>query len=71
MKFLAFAELQRLWSIRVAIFWSAVGALVLVLPLVFDKLTEFFDWRLTGGVLFLAAMSFGVARALKQPGAED
>ena len=63
-------DLARLWSIRVAAFWSAVGAFVMVAPLVSDEAKDLIGPWHFGGILFVAGMSFGLARALKQPGAD-
>lgn len=61
---------HRLWSVRIAIgsglFWSAVGGAIMVWPALADKIPTFA--YVLGGVALSAA--FGVARVLKQPGAE-
>jgi hypothetical protein len=59
-------ELGRLWSVRVAAFWGAVGAIIVILS---AYLYSTFDWRV-GGLLILVSASFAVARVLKQPGTE-
>lgn len=62
------AELRRLWTIRLAVFWVAVGAFVMVAPLVSDAAQNLVGPWVFGGTLFTAATSFGVARLLKQSG---
>ncbi|KYK44556.1 hypothetical protein A1D31_14260 [Bradyrhizobium liaoningense] len=61
---------HRLWSVRVAIggglFWSAIGGLIMVWPALADKIPTIA--YVLGGVVLSAA--FGLARVLKQPGAE-
>lgn len=61
---------HRLWSVRVAIgsaaFWSAIGGAIMVWPALAEKLPTIF--YVIGGVALSAA--FGIARVLKQPGAE-
>ena len=63
-------RLLRLHSIRVAIggalFWSAIGGLIMVWPVLAEKIPTLV--YVVGGVILSAA--FGVARVLKQPGAE-
>ena len=61
------AQLLRLWSVRVAAFWGAVGALVVILS---AYLYNTFDWRV-GALLIVVSASFALARALKQPGTEQ
>lgn len=61
------AELARLWSVRVAAFWGAVGAVIVILS---AYLYNTFDWRV-GALLIFASASFAVARVLKQPGTES
>jgi hypothetical protein len=54
------------WSLWVAAFWGATGAVIVVLSAL---LYQHFDWRV--GVLLVAvSASFAVARVLKQPGTE-
>jgi hypothetical protein len=60
------AELARLWSVRVAAFWGAIGAIIVILS---AYLYNTFDWWV-GGLLILVSASFAVARVLKQPGTE-
>jgi len=61
---------HRLWSVRIAIggglFWSAIGGLIMVWPALVDKIPTIA--YVLGGVVLSAA--FGLARVLKQPGAE-
>ena len=65
------ASVLRLWSIRVAMLWIVLGALIFVAPMVSDEAKSLFGaWPFAGG-LFLASVSFGVARLLKQPGTES
>jgi hypothetical protein len=61
------AQVLRLWSVRVAAFWGAVGALVVILS---AYLYNTFNWWV-GGLLILVSASFAVARVLKQPGTES
>lgn len=60
-------DAHRKWSVWVAAFWGAVGALILVLGAL---LYQRFDWRL-GVLLIVVSASFAVARFLKQPGTES
>lgn len=55
-----------LWSIWVAGFWGAVGALIIILSAL---LYEQFNWT-TGFLLIAASVSIAIARFLKQPGTE-
>jgi hypothetical protein len=60
-----------LWSARVALFWIIVGTFVMVAPLMSDELKSVLgSWRF-GGILFVAGVSFGLARFLKQPGTQE
>ena len=63
--------LQRAWSIRVAGFWCVVGAFVMVAPLLSDEAKALIGPWQYGGILFVAAVSFSIARVTKQPGAEE
>jgi len=58
---------HKLWSIWVAAFWGAVGAIIVILS---AFLYIHFDWWV-GAVLIVASASFAVARYLKQPGTEQ
>lgn len=58
---------HRKWSLWVAAFWGAVGAIIVILS---AMLYQHFDWRI-GVVLIVASASFAVARVLKQPGTGD
>jgi hypothetical protein len=59
-------ELTRLWSMRVAYFWMAMGAVAaLWMGLAGSIPTPIFF-----GVGFLVIFSFSVARFLKQPGTD-
>lgn len=62
----AWSEAKRLWSVRIAAFWGAVGALIMVLG---AYLNYSFDWKV-GLLLIVVGASFAVARFLKQPGTE-
>jgi hypothetical protein len=62
----AWTQFKRLWSVRVAAFWGAVGAVIVILS---AYLYNTFDWWV-GGLLILASASFAVARFLKQPGTD-
>lgn len=57
---------HRKWSLWVAAFWGAVGAIIVILSAL---LYQHFDWRI-GALLIVASASFAVARVLKQPGTE-
>lgn len=60
------SEVARLWSVRVAAFWSAVCGLLLVWPALASAIPL---WAYAlGGILI--CVSIGVARFLKQPGAD-
>jgi len=61
------AELLRLWSVRVVAFWSFVCGLILIWPGLVGSVPTWF--YALGGIVI--SVSFGVARFLKQPGAED
>lgn len=63
----AWTEAKRLWSVRVAAFWGAIGALIVVLS---AYLYNTFDWKV-GVLLILISVSFSVARVMKQPGTEQ
>ena len=54
------------WSLWVAAFWGAIGAVIVILSAL---LYQHFDWRI-GALLIVASASFAVARVLKQPGTE-
>jgi hypothetical protein len=60
-------ELKGKWSIWIAAFWSFIGALIIVLS---AYLSASFDWRV-GALIIGLSVTFGVARALKQPGTEQ
>ncbi|UPT85176.1 hypothetical protein HAP41_0000033345 [Bradyrhizobium barranii subsp. apii] len=64
------SKLLRLHSMRAAIggaaFWSMVGGAIMVWPALADKIPV--GAYVIGGIVLSAA--FGVARLLKQPGAE-
>ncbi|WP_315768198.1 hypothetical protein [Bradyrhizobium sp. SZCCHNR2012] len=63
-------ELLRLHSMRAAIagaaFWSAVGGAIMIWPALADHIPT--AAYAAGGVVL--SVAFGVARLLKQPGAE-
>lgn len=59
-------ELTRLWSMKVAYFWLAVGAITVLWPGLAGSISA--GIYLTVG--FLLIFSFGAARMLKQPGTE-
>jgi hypothetical protein len=63
-------EIGRLWSMRLAIgsavLWSGVGGFLLVWPALADKIP--LPTYILGGLVL--SVLFGVARLLKQPGAE-
>lgn len=58
---------HRKWSLWVAAFWGAIGAVIVILSAL---LYQSFDWRI-GGLLIVASASFAVARVLKQPGTDS
>jgi len=60
-------ELLRLWSVWVAAFWGAVGAVIVILS---AYLYSTFNWWV-GALLIVISASFAVARVLKQPGTEQ
>jgi hypothetical protein len=57
----------RAWSVWVAGFWGAAGAVIVVLSAL---LYQRFDWRI-GALLIAVSASFAIARFLKQPGTES
>lgn len=63
-------ELTRLHSLRVAIggaaFWSAIGGAIMIWPALAEHIPV--AAYVVGGVAL--SVAFGVARVLKQPGAE-
>lgn len=63
--------LKTAWSIRIAAFWIIVGTFILVAPLMSDELKALLGPWQFGGALFLAGVSFGLARVMKQPGTES
>lgn len=60
-------QLRRLWSLRVAAFWSLVCGLILIWP---GLAGEIPTWLYAVGGIVIS-ISFGVARVLKQPGTES
>jgi hypothetical protein len=58
---------HKLWSIWIAGFWGAVGAVIVILSAL---LYQHFDWRI-GTLLILASATFAIARVLKQPGTDN
>lgn len=58
------------WSMRIAYFWCFISALLLVVTLAFDDLKSMFGVWQTTLATFIIALSFGIARLLKQPGAD-
>ena len=64
-------EWRRLWSIRVAAFWSLVGALVALLPLVSDEAKALLGPWSFAAIFVAAFVSWTLARYLKQPGTDD
>ncbi|MFT0875133.1 hypothetical protein VRZ08_01125 [Rhodopseudomonas sp. G2_2311] len=63
-------ELRRLHSLRVAyggaVFWSAIGGAIMIWPSLADKIPVV--TYVVGGLAL--SVAFGLARVLKQPGAE-
>lgn len=64
-------EWRRLWSIRVAAFWSFVGALVALLPLISDEAKAILGPWSFAAIFVAAFVSWTLARYLKQPGTSD
>lgn len=62
----AWDEFKRLWSMRVAMFWTAVGTVAVL----WTGLAGSIPAPIFFGVGFAVIFSFGVARLLKQPGTE-
>ncbi len=60
-------EIFRLWSLRVALFWIAVGTIAALWPGLSGSISV--GWFFFGG--FLVIGSFSVARLLKQPGTDQ
>lgn len=60
-------ELHRLWSMHVAVFWTAVGTVAAL----WIGLAGSIPSPIFFGVGFVVIFSFGVARLLKQPGTEQ
>ncbi len=61
------AEIKRLWSVRVAVFWGAIGGLLLCWPALADTIPT--KAYVVGGMLIAATIAG--ARMLKQPGTEQ
>lgn len=59
-------EILRLWTMRVAIFWTAMGTVAAL----WVGLAGSIPAPIFFGVGFAVIFSFGVARLLKQPGTE-
>jgi hypothetical protein len=59
-------DVHRKWSIWVAAFWGAFGAVITVLSALLY--TEW-DWR-TGTLIVFMSATFAAARVLKQPGTD-
>jgi hypothetical protein len=60
-------EAMRLWSMRVAMFWTAMGTVAVL----WVGLAGSIPAPIFFGVGFAVIFSFGVARLLKQPGTEQ
>lgn len=67
MRLLPFSEIKSKWSMWVAAFWGAIGAVILVLS---AYLYNTFDWWV-GGLVIVMSATFAVARWAKQPGTEQ
>lgn len=65
------AILKRSYAIRTAVFWSFLGGLVTILPLVSDEAKEWFGAKVYIGLFILLSVTVSVARVLKQPGTGD
>lgn len=62
---------KRFESMYVVYFWAIVGAGIMVAPLLSDELKAVVGPWTFGGVLFVAAASFAVARFKGSPGTEQ
>ena len=60
-------ELKRLWSLRVAYFWTAVGTIAALWTGLAGTIPT---WLFFGGG-FVVIFSFSIARVLKQPGTDQ
>jgi hypothetical protein len=66
-RFALIAAPHKKWSLWVAAFWGATGAVIVILSAL---LYQSFNWWV-GVLLVTASASFAVARVLKQPGTES
>lgn len=64
-------EWKRLWSIRLSIFWISVAGVVALTPMVSDEAKSLLGPLPFAIIFFMAFVSVGVARYLKQPGAAE
>jgi len=64
-------EIRRLWSIRIAAVWLLVGALVTAAPMVSDEAKALLGAKAFFGLFVAGFVSIGLARLLKQPGADS
>lgn len=63
--------LKRAWSIRVGAFWTVIAGLVVLAPMISDEAKAVIGPWTFALVFFLAFVSGGIARLLKQPGTEE
>lgn len=64
-------EWRRLWSVRFAVFWIVVAGVVALLPMISDEVKELVGAKTFATIFLLGFVSVGVARYLKQPGADQ
>jgi hypothetical protein len=64
-------QVRRLWTAQIALLWIVLAALIFVAPMVSDEAKALVGAGPFAGGLFLASVSLGIARLLKQPGATD
>lgn len=63
-------ELLRLWSMRVVLFWTVFWSTVGFLVLIWPAFLSYMPMGLFIGLGLAMSISFGLARVLKQPGAQ-
>lgn len=64
-------EWRRLWTMRVALFWLVVGGLVTLAPMVSEWAQGIVGAGMFSALFLAGFVSVGLARILKQPGAEE
>ena len=63
--------LRHAWSMRIVFGWTIIASVIFVAPMVSDEAKALVGvWPFAGG-LFIACVSFGIARFTKQPGADN